>query len=194
MSAELVELIVRLGRENRSWGCVRVQGELAKLGIRVGATSVRRVLRRHGLGPAPRRGPSWAEFLKAWAKGILATDFFTVDAVVFKRLYVLFDIEHASRRAHPLGVTEHPGNGFVTQVARNRNGARLGTAQAADELDALEAKRLLRRRAEEARWLADCQRSAARRRRKAYAVLTGEGIVRSATGETEQGTAVERRR
>jgi hypothetical protein len=75
-----------------------------------------------------------------------------------------------------------------------RHGAHLGTAQAADELDPLEAKRLLRRRAEEARWLADRQRSAARRRRKAYALLTGEGIVRSAAGETEQGTAVERRR
>jgi transposase InsO family protein len=119
MSPELVELIVRLGRENRSWGCVRVQGELAELGIRVGATSVRRVLRRHGLGPAPRRGPTWAEFLRAQAESILATDFFTVDTVVFKRLYVLFAIEHASRRVHLLGVTQHPGNGFVTQVARD---------------------------------------------------------------------------
>ncbi len=77
MSPHLVELIVRLGRENRSWGCVRIQGELAKLGIRVGATSVRRALGRHGLGPAPRRGPTWAEFLRAQAKGIMATDFFT---------------------------------------------------------------------------------------------------------------------
>ena len=119
MSAELVELIVRLGRENRSWGSVRIQGELRKLGIWVGATSVRRVLRRHGLGPAPRRGPTWAEFLRAQAEGILATDFFTVDTVLFKRLYVLFAIEHARRRAHLLGVTEHPGNGFVTQAARN---------------------------------------------------------------------------
>jgi transposase InsO family protein len=119
MSAELVELIVRLGRENRSWGCVRVQGELAKLGIRAGATSVRRVLRRHGLGPAPRRGPTWADFLKAQANGILATDLFTVDTVLFKRLYVLFAIEHATRRAHLLGVTEHPDNGFVTQVVRD---------------------------------------------------------------------------
>jgi hypothetical protein len=119
MSTEVVELIVRLGRENRSWGCVRVQGELAKLGIRVGAASVRRVLRRHGLGPAPRRGPTWVEFLRAQAKGILATDFFTVGTVVFKGLYVLFAIEHASRRAHLLGVTGHPDNGFVTQVARD---------------------------------------------------------------------------
>jgi transposase InsO family protein len=119
MSAELVELILRLGRENRTWGCVRIQGELAKLGIGVGATSVRRVLRRYGLGPAPRRGATWAEFLRAQAKGILATDFFTVDTVLLKRLYVLFVIEHASRRAHLLGVTEHPGNAFVTQAARN---------------------------------------------------------------------------
>jgi transposase InsO family protein len=119
MSAELVALIVRLGRENRSWGCVRIQGELAKLGIRVGATSVRRVLRRHGLGPAPRRGPTWAEFLRAQAEGILATDFFTVGTVLFKRLYVLFAIEHATRRAHLLGVTEHPGNDFVSQVTRD---------------------------------------------------------------------------
>ena len=86
LSAELVELIVRLGRENRSWGCVRIQGELRKVGVRVAATSVRRVLRRHGLGPAPRRGQTWAEFLRAQAKGILATDFFSVDTVFFKRL------------------------------------------------------------------------------------------------------------
>ena len=122
MSPQLVELIVRLGRENRTWGCVRIQGELRKLGIRVGATSVRRVLRHHGLGPAPRRGPTWAEFLRSQAKGILATDFFTVDTVLFKRLYVLFAIEHASRVAHLLGVTAHPSNAFVTQVARDLAG------------------------------------------------------------------------
>ena len=129
MSVELVELIVRLGRENHSWGCVRVRGELAKLGIRVAATSVRRVLRRHGLGPAPRRGPSWTEFLKAQAKGILATDFFSVGTVLFKRLYVLFAIEHATRRAHLLGITEHPENGFVSQVARNLVGDLAGTGR-----------------------------------------------------------------
>jgi hypothetical protein len=68
MSAELAELIVCLGSENRSWGWVRIQGELLKLGIRAGATSVQRVLRRHGLGPVPRRGPTWKEFLRAQAK------------------------------------------------------------------------------------------------------------------------------
>jgi transposase InsO family protein len=119
--AELAELIVRFGRENRSWGGVRTQGEL-KLGVRVGATSVRRVLRRHGLGPPPRRGPTWTEFLRAQAKGIFTTDFFTVDTVLFKRLYVLFALEHATRRAHLLGITEHPGIGFVTQAARELAG------------------------------------------------------------------------
>jgi hypothetical protein len=98
---------------------VRTQGELLKLGIRAGATSVPRVLRRHGLGPAPRRGPTWTEFLRAQAKGILATGFFTVGTVLFKRFCVLLAIEHATRRAHLLGITEHPDNGFVTQVARD---------------------------------------------------------------------------
>ena len=77
------------------------------------------MLRGHGLGPAPRRGPSWAEFLKAQAKGILATDFFSVGTVFFKQLYVLFAIEHGARRAHLLGVNEHPDNSFVAQAARN---------------------------------------------------------------------------
>ena len=119
MSGELVALIVRPGRENRSWGCVRIQGELRKLGIRLGATSVRRVLRRHALGPAPRRGPTWTEFLGTQANGILATDFFSVDTVFFKRLYVLFAIEHGTRRVYLLGVTEHPNDGFVAQAAWN---------------------------------------------------------------------------
>jgi hypothetical protein len=102
LSPELVELVLRLAREDRSWGCARIQGELRKLGVRVGTTSVRRILRSHGLGPAPRSGPTWAQFLRAQAKGLIAMDFFTVDTVLFKRLYVLFAIEHATRRVHIL--------------------------------------------------------------------------------------------
>jgi putative transposase len=119
MRDELVELIVRLGRENRRWGCVRIQGELRKLGIRVSASSIRRVLRRHGLGPAPRSGPTWSEFLRSQAQCVLATDFFTVDTESLKQLYVLFIIELSTREVHVLGVTEHPTGAFVTQIARN---------------------------------------------------------------------------
>ena len=83
LDAAACELILRLARENRRWACVRIQGELAKLGIRVSATTIRTLLRRHGLGPAPRRsGPTWSQFLRAQAHGILACDFFTVEAWV----------------------------------------------------------------------------------------------------------------
>jgi transposase InsO family protein len=122
MSDELVELILRLGRENRRWGCVRIQGELRKLGIRVSATSIRRVLRHHGLGPVPRNGPAWSEFLRAQANSVLATDFFTVDTISLKQLYVLFVIELGTREVRILGVTDHPTAAFVTQVARNLAG------------------------------------------------------------------------
>jgi hypothetical protein len=79
LDRELGELVLRLGRENPRWGCLRIQGELRKLGIRVGATTIRSLLMRSGLGPAPRPGgPSWSEFLRAQAQGIRAADFFTV--------------------------------------------------------------------------------------------------------------------
>src|ERR1039457_5212120 len=99
---EIVEFIVRLGRENKRWGCVRIQGELRGLGVRISASSIRRVLRSHGLGPAPRGGPTWKEFLTAQASGILATDFFVVDTIKFTQLYVLFVIELQSRIVHIL--------------------------------------------------------------------------------------------
>jgi putative transposase len=80
LDPDVSELVLRLARENRGWGCLRIQGELRKLGIRVGATTIRSLLRRSGLGPAPRRGgPSWSEFLRAQAHGMWAADFFTVE-------------------------------------------------------------------------------------------------------------------
>jgi putative transposase len=114
------ELVLRLARENPRWGCVRIQGELRKLGIRVGATTIRSIIRRSGLGPAPRRqGPSWAEFLRAQAQGMVACDFFTVETVWLQTLYVLFWIEIGSRRVHLACVTANPDCGWVSQQARN---------------------------------------------------------------------------
>ncbi|MDA8038244.1 MAG: integrase core domain-containing protein [Actinomycetota bacterium] len=117
---ETVELIVRLAKENSAWGYLRIVGECKKLGIAVSKGSVANVLRAHGLRPAARRpGRSWTEFLRAQAKGILATDFFSVDTVCLRRYYVLFVIEIESRVVHVLGVTANPNQGWVTQVTRN---------------------------------------------------------------------------
>jgi putative transposase len=94
-------LIIRLARENPRWGCVRIEGELRKLGLRVSATTIRTLLRTARLGPAPRRtGPSWTEFLRAQADGIIACDFFTVETAWLRTLYVLVFIELGSRRIH----------------------------------------------------------------------------------------------
>ena len=87
---EVSALIVRCGTENPRWGYQRVRGELLKLGIRVSATTIRTILLRHGLDPAPRRaGPTWTEFLRSQASGILACDLFTVETIRLKTLYVL---------------------------------------------------------------------------------------------------------
>jgi transposase InsO family protein len=99
---------------------VQIQGELRKLGIRVGATTIRAILRAAGVGPSPRRdGPSWSEFLRAQAEGIIASGFFTVETVWLQTLYVLFWIELGSRRVWLAGVTANPDCAWVTQQARN---------------------------------------------------------------------------
>ncbi len=117
---ELQQLIVRLAKENSRWGYRRVQDELLRLGVRVSTTAIGTTLRRNGLDPAPRRASmSWRAFLRRQAAGIVAYDFFTVDTVWLRRLYVLSFIELDTRRVHLVGVTANPTGARVTQQARN---------------------------------------------------------------------------
>ena len=119
LADQMVGLILRLAQENPRWGYRRIQGELKKLGIRVAATSIRTVLLRNGLRPAPRRASvTWRAFLRAQASAILAIDFFTVETVRLTTLHVLFAIELHTRRVRLVGVTDHPNGLWIVQRAR----------------------------------------------------------------------------
>ncbi|RSN09543.1 integrase [Nonomuraea sp. WAC 01424] len=113
-------LIIRMARENPTWGHRRIQGELARLGHNIAASTVWEILHAAGIDPAPgRAGPSWRQFLAAQAHAIIACDFLVVETVLLKRLYVLVFIEHGTRRLHLAAVTAHPTGAWTAQQARN---------------------------------------------------------------------------
>jgi len=120
----ITELIVRMALENRSWGYTRIQGALANLGHDVGRGTIANVLSEHGIDPAPERGKrtSWSTFLKAHWESIAATDFFTVEVLTLRGLvtyYVLFVLDLASRTVKIAGITPHPHEAWMVQMARN---------------------------------------------------------------------------
>jgi putative transposase len=113
-------LVLRLARENSSWGYRRIHGELAALGIKVAPSTVWEILQRNGIKPAPERDrQTWAGFLRGQAHAILAADFFETRTLTGTRLYVFAVIEHATRRVRVLGATTHPTATWTTQLARN---------------------------------------------------------------------------
>jgi putative transposase len=112
--------VLRLARENESWGYRRIHGELARPGVTVAPSTVWRILKSAGIEPAPRRdGPGWAEFVRSQAQAMLALDFFTADLLNGTTVYVLAVIEHGTRRIRVLGATQNPARSWVVQQARN---------------------------------------------------------------------------
>jgi transposase InsO family protein len=119
IGGEIRKLVLRLARENPRWGYQRIAGEINGLGLRVSATTVKKILRQSGIGPVGERGGlSWRAFLRAQAQSMLAVDFFTVETISLQRLHVLFFIELASRRVHFAGCTANPTGAWVAQQAR----------------------------------------------------------------------------
>ena len=124
MKREVEQLIVRMASENRGWGYDRIAGALANLGYDISDQTVGNVLRRHGLPPAPerKRTTSWTDFVRTHLELLAGTDFFTAEVLTLRGLmtyYVLFFIHLESRRIYLAGITVHPNEPWMKQIARN---------------------------------------------------------------------------
>ncbi len=118
INPDLEAVILRLARENPAWGYGKLQGEVRKLGSAIGRSTVRDVLKRNSVPPAPhrsQRGSSWRAWLQYYQADMLACDFFTVETAWLTTVYVLFFIELGSRRVHGAGCTARPTAAWVTQ-------------------------------------------------------------------------------
>ena len=116
--AAIRKLVIRVATDNPMWGHRRVQGELARLGHRIAASTVWQIMHDAGTRPAPRRmGPTWKQFLTAQACGVLAADFVHVDTVLLRRIYAVIVIEHGTTRVHLAGITANP-HGTWTALGR----------------------------------------------------------------------------
>ena len=131
-AAELRQLVVRLAKENPTWGHRRIHGELIGLGHTIASSTVWQILKDHGIEPAPQRSAvTWSQFLRSQAA--VATDFFTVDTATLRRYYILFFIHIETRQVFFAGVTANPTGMWTTQVARNlvlRHGDQLSGTRA----------------------------------------------------------------
>ena len=119
--AEIRQLAVRMAEENPAWGYTRMQGALKNLGHQVGRSTIARILKAHGLPPAPNRPTSWQTFLRAHWRAIAGADFFTTEVWTWRglvTLYTVFAIDLATRRVQVLGTTPHPDEAFMRQVVR----------------------------------------------------------------------------
>ena len=121
---DIVELVLRMAKENSTWGYTRIRGALFNLGHEVGRNTIKRILIEAGLDPAPERSKrtSWSDFLRAHWGAIAAMDFFTVEVVTWAglvRFHVLFVIDLATRRVEIAGITDQPHQGYMKQMARN---------------------------------------------------------------------------
>lgn len=118
-------LVVRFARENATWGYSRLLGAITNLGLPIGRSTIRAILRENGIPPAPERETTWRQFLRTHAAAMVAMDFFTTEVWTWRGLttiYTLFAIDHRTRAVEILGSTTNPGGQFMAQVARNLTG------------------------------------------------------------------------